>query len=80
MSGLVFLSPRGLLEDDGDFPFPLNKERKRGRDNVGDERAERHGEVEAGARPEPVERLGQAGGKGGWEHGGRLVSICLIYH
>ena len=47
---------------------------------MGDERAERHGEVEAGARPEPVECLGQAGGKGGWEHGGRLVNICLIYH
>lgn len=33
-------------------------------------------EAEAGARPEPGERLGRAGGRRGWERGGRLASVC----
>ena len=43
---------------------------------MGGERGERSGEAEAGARPEPGERLRRAGGRGGWERGGRLASVC----
>ena len=43
---------------------------------MGGKRGERSGEAEAGARPEPGERLRRAGGRGGWERGGRLASVC----
>eukprot|EP00070_Physeter_catodon_P036795 XP_028343689.1 uncharacterized protein LOC114485954 [Physeter catodon] len=52
---------------------PSTEERKRGRDNVRGEREERS--AEAGARPEPAERLGRAGGRGGYERWGRLASV-----
>nr|XP_042113234.1 translation initiation factor IF-2-like [Ovis aries] len=55
---------------------PSMEERKRGRNNVGGERGERNGEAEAGARPEPGELLGRARGRGGWERGERLASVC----